>query len=148
MRLVRLDILRGIAAFVVAWSHYRWLFLPGLAMHGPLPAWIRWSEFGGGGSTAVQIFWVLSGIVFFHAYDGEPFSKRDFFWRRFARLYPLHFATLLIIALLDLLHLWLLGAPKIPYLDWPHFLVQLALASHWTPWLSQTAYNVPMVCFA
>lgn len=50
------------------------------------------------GYVAVDFFFILSGYIMAHVY-GEAvrsgrFSHRDYIWRRFARLYPLHLVTL------------------------------------------------------
>tara|TARA_B110001452_G_scaffold227365_1_gene202224 strand:+ start:170 stop:1228 length:1059 start_codon:yes stop_codon:yes gene_type:complete len=51
------------------------------------------------GYYGVQIFFLISGFVFAHIYinRGELVGAKEFFVNRFARLYPLHFLTLLII---------------------------------------------------
>ena len=51
------------------------------------------------GGVAVSIFFVISGIVFSNIYlDKENKSSfKDFFIKRFARLYPLHILTLFLI---------------------------------------------------
>lgn len=51
------------------------------------------------GAFAVDFFFVLSGFVLSHALIARDVSLKQFAWARFARLYPLHLATLL----------WLIG---------------------------------------
>ncbi len=46
------------------------------------------------GGYAVDFFFILSGFVLSHALTSRPASAGAFAWARFARLYPLHFATL------------------------------------------------------
>ena len=84
------------------------------------------------GNGAVQVFWVISGFVFAKVYAGQRTPGRDFALRRFARLYPLHFVTLLIVALLQLAATALVGSNLIyQYNDPYHFALQLAFASNW-----------------
>lgn len=57
------------------------------------------------GYLAVDLFFVLSGAVIFHVYGAsirdQTFSWKSFLWKRFARLYPVHFVTLaLAVALI------------------------------------------------
>ncbi|MGE5514479.1 MAG: acyltransferase family protein [Bacteroidota bacterium] len=94
--------------------------------------WI-WYELGG---YAVQIFWALSGFIFFWKYaelirDGG-LGGREFFTLRFSRLYPLHFLTLVFVALLQWGYWDVHGGPYI-YLsnDVRHFALNLFMASHW-----------------
>jgi peptidoglycan/LPS O-acetylase OafA/YrhL len=53
------------------------------------------------GRLGVDFFFVLSGFILTHVYLGQlrdgRFSFRSFIARRFARLYPLHLATLLVV---------------------------------------------------
>ena len=55
------------------------------------------------GDLGVQIFWVISGFIFFYKYFDRiaqgAVSFRTFAVYRFSRLYPLHLATLLFVAL-------------------------------------------------
>jgi hypothetical protein len=55
------------------------------------------------GKYAVQIFWSISGFIFFLKYKNliaeKLISAKDFFILRLSRLYPLHFLTLLIVLL-------------------------------------------------
>src|SRR2546428_11259912 len=54
------------------------------------------------GWLAVELFFSLSGFIFFWLYSKaiaqDTVSAREFFVLRFSRLYPLHFATLLAVA--------------------------------------------------
>jgi peptidoglycan/LPS O-acetylase OafA/YrhL len=52
------------------------------------------------GGYAVDFFFILSGFVLSHALISRPASAPAFTWARFARLYPLHFASLAWIFLL------------------------------------------------
>ncbi len=57
------------------------------------------------GGVAVSIFFVISGIVFSNIYLDQKNKStfKDFFIKRFARLYPLHIITLLLIILIQFL---------------------------------------------
>src|SRR6478735_5925794 len=118
MRLTRLDLLRGVAALSVAVFHYTgFLMLPGQVASDvsdqPL-RWLLWPFYLYGGA-AVQFFWLLSGIVFQRVYGGR--NVREFWLRRFARLYPLHFVTLLIMAALNAANLFLFNEALLPTND-------------------------------
>ncbi|MEN5180671.1 acyltransferase [Comamonas testosteroni] len=133
------DFLRGIAALAVLVWHYQHFFYPSagdsLAVADrplqPFYPSLRWLyDYGANG---VQFFWVLSGFVFFHAYRSrENISFKKFFINRFSRLYPLHFITLLLIALLQIFSQYAIGHQQIyPFNDFYHFILNIFLASHW-----------------
>ena len=55
-------------------------------------------DFIDNGARGVDFFFILSGFVILHVYEGE-FSRRLFLIKRFARIYPLHaLMTLIFIA--------------------------------------------------
>ena len=82
------------------------------------------------GEYAVPFFWVISGFIFSFVYQERAVSFRAFSARRFARLYPLHFATLLIVAGLQLLlFLQISTTLFIPNNDLYHFLLNVFFAS-------------------
>lgn len=99
-RLARLDGMRGIAAFGVAFFyHARALFPEGALDTGnrllDWPHVYAW--------LFVDLFFVLSGYVFAHVYLGRGGLRSeadlvDFAVARFARLYPLHLVMLLVSA--------------------------------------------------
>lgn len=92
--LLPLTSIRGIAAWWVVLFHLRFLLQP----------WIPTPVFAllGRGNLAVDLFFVLSGFVIALNYGGRPgrdwASLRDFLFRRFARVYPLHLLMLLAFA--------------------------------------------------
>lgn len=100
-----LDALRGIAALLVALFHFdRWA-LPNLEL-GPFATLI------GNGYIWVDFFFILSGFVMTHVYragfvDGGlgAAGYREFLGARLARIYPLHFATLMMLVGLELVKL-------------------------------------------
>lgn len=133
------DLLRGIAAITVLVYHYKHFYyapgtfevnVPQLGHAMPFydvlfPVYL----FGNG---AVQVFWMISGFVFAKVYAGHRTPGRDFLLRRFARLYPLHFVTLVIVAVLQGIALGTMGTWLVyPNNDAWHFALNLAFASTW-----------------
>ena len=133
------DLLRGFAAYAVVICHYRWFFArwPGdFRPDADLPLYSTlWPIYDYGG-LAVQLFWVLSGFVFYVAYGsyGKHLSARTFWSNRFSRLYPLHFVTLLVVAFLQIVSLAIYGRSQVySNNDALHFALQLLMASDWFP---------------
>lgn len=96
-RLSEVDALRGLAALSVAFVFHIHHVL-GVYRTGPLDGLPIFSWLHVYGYTLVDLFFVISGFIFSHVYlTGGKMnaSRRDFFALRFARLYPLHFLTLL-----------------------------------------------------
>jgi peptidoglycan/LPS O-acetylase OafA/YrhL len=88
------------------------------------------------GFHGVQLFWCISGFIFFWKYRGTiaagTMSGRRFFVLRFSRLYPLHFATLLLVSLLLIIYHYTNGGIFVyRYNDLRHFVLQLFMASNW-----------------
>jgi peptidoglycan/LPS O-acetylase OafA/YrhL len=48
------------------------------------------------GSLGVSFFFILSGFILTHVYHDRQIDRPEFWWRRFARIYPLHFLTAVI----------------------------------------------------
>ncbi len=147
---VAVDGLRGLAACAVVAVHYRHFFMEeaGRPVDGatvrqmpfqPIFAWIYEN-----GHLAVQLFWLISGLVFAAAYTGRTCSGRDFGIARVARLYPLHFVTLLIVALLQWYSVRYTGAPQI-YIhnSGTSFFAQLFMASNWHGF-TISSFNFPI----
>ncbi len=87
--------IRGIAAWGVVLYHIR-LSLTALLPPEAIQLFAK-------GYLAVDLFFILSGFVIWHNYaariaGGGWAETRLFLWRRFARVWPLHFAILLAFA--------------------------------------------------
>ena len=111
-RLGWLDGLRGFAAMQVVLMHYVFAFLPAVAMTYPLPV----GELGAAGlagiplvyafdgSSAVYLFFLMSGVVLTQAFSSRTFRVPSAVMRRLIRLgLPMIAATLFAGALLALL---------------------------------------------
>ena len=104
------------------------------------------------GDYAVPIFWAISGFVFALVYleQKENVSGKKFFINRFARLYPLHFATLIIVTVLQLININLIGKFQIyPINDIHRFILNLFFVSGWeyellNPFFKGASFNGPI----
>lgn len=132
-----IDILRGLAAMAILIFHYKNFFvstndIPFARIYENPAAQILWAIHKYG-ANAVMLFWAISGFVFMHVYAGKKsISTKEFWINRVARLYPLHLATLLIIAGLQFVSLETLQTFQIYQVnDAKHFLLQIFFASQW-----------------
>jgi peptidoglycan/LPS O-acetylase OafA/YrhL len=138
-RLHSLDALRGVAALSVVFWHWQHFFFEGPA---PAPSFRIEAQplFGvffllyRRGILAVDLFFALSGFIFFWLYSRPIAEGRvkafDFAVLRFSRLYPLHLLTLLLVALGQLNYKRLGGHPFIyTENDLYHFVLNLGMAS-------------------
>jgi len=136
-RLVLLDGSRGLAAVAVLFFHYRHFFYPLGTFRTPdvtavVPLAGLFGPLYEQGHYGVQLFWMISGFVFAAVYYGKPATTREFAVNRFARLYPLHFATLLAVAILQFAAGVRFGTPVLfQHNDTAHFLLHLGFASDW-----------------
>ena len=95
-----------------------------------------------GGDCGVAFFFTLSGFVLSWGYGlmvsrGE-FASKQFFWRHFWRLYPLHLLLFVAMLLLDMR----IGATY----DWQQLTASLLLVQSWIP-SNHTLYNVNPVAW-
>lgn len=149
-RLTLVDGLRGFAAIAVLFYHYMHFamigtdheryfdyleYQPARAVFAVLYDW---------GFYAVQLFWMISGFVFAAVYFDRPASTREFVVNRFARLYPLHFLTLLVVTLLQFVAVNRVGHTLLyDNFDLWHFVLQLIFASDWLVGSGQS-FNGPI----
>lgn len=132
-----IDVARGLGAVSVLLWHYQHFFYRGTSSanvvpgeHVPVAAIL--GLFYRHGDRAVQFFWLVSGFVFAATYVGRAVSAREFFQARFARLYPLHVITLIVVAVLQFVSMRLVGHAQIyPFNDAYHFVLNLLFASSW-----------------
>jgi peptidoglycan/LPS O-acetylase OafA/YrhL len=139
-RLIGVEALRALAAFTVVISHYCHFAFVGDHLAIPVSsAWPFYSTLGvfyTHGHYGVEAFWCISGFIFSWKYSltianrGIPFSH--FMFLRFTRLYPLHLATLLVVAVLAYLYFQTHGYYFVyPSNDLKHFILNLFFASNW-----------------
>jgi len=86
------------------------------------------------GDYAVSTFFVISGLVFSNIYlrQNNNESLKKFFIKRFARLYPLHILTLILILFLQLIFLQTSGSFQLyPFIDLYHFILHVFFAYGW-----------------
>jgi peptidoglycan/LPS O-acetylase OafA/YrhL len=107
-RLYTLDALRGIAALAVVFWHWQHFSMNRYALKTTFqreaqPLYGAFSVFYEHGALAVDLFFSLSGFIFFWLYaqtiGDRRISAREFFVLRFSRLYPLYLCTLLLVLL-------------------------------------------------
>lgn len=138
-----IEVLRFLCAVAIVVWHYHHFYvgLDGGAVDVLVrerqPLWWLLRVFYDHGYIAVWIFWQISGFVFFWKYQ-EAIARGEvgawtFFVLRFSRLYPLHVATLVITALLQVVYVadhgggYFIFGPN----DLHHFLLNLGFASGW-----------------
>ena len=153
--LAGIEVLRFVCAFAVLIWHYQHFFFVGLfdeaqgaAMRPAFPFYRLLRHLYEHGHWPVQIFWVVSGFIFYWTYAGPIFERRtslgDFVTRRFSRLYPLHIVTLVLVATLQSLYFHSHGQS---YIYGPNntsaFFAQLFFASNWFAWQPFT-FNGPI----
>ena len=139
-----IEIGRFLCALAVILWHYQQFFQLGVETGGSeapsdvskYPFYSILSFFYLNGHHAVVIFWMISGFIFFWKYGLELHERKvsaySFFMLRFSRLYPLHFFTLIIVAVLQVAYI---SSHRDYFIynhnDVPHFLLQLVFASNW-----------------
>ena len=138
-KLLGLEVLRFISAMAILVTHYQQFAYVGLTLEyqaGQQPFYSLFKWFYLYGELGVQFFWCISGFIFFWKYQDtihqRIISGKKFFVLRLSRLYPLHFATLVIIAVLQFIYFRDHGSYFVVHNnDLKHFFLQLFLASNW-----------------
>jgi peptidoglycan/LPS O-acetylase OafA/YrhL len=139
--LYSLDVFRGIASIAVVFWPWQHFFMKG-AQHpqdfsrAEQPLYALFKPMYEHGNLAVPFFFQLSGFVFFWLYQEKVTSGAcsgyQFAVLRFARLYPLHVLTLLLVVALQSLYARVIGGYfAYPWNDAYHFALQAVFMSHW-----------------
>jgi peptidoglycan/LPS O-acetylase OafA/YrhL len=139
-RLIGLEVLRFLAAIaVLVWHYQHFMFIGHVGTPwDPARLPFHWllAPFYTYGYQGVELFWCISGFIFTWKY-GERISEASlsfgrFVWLRFSRLYPLHLATLLIVAGLQVVYSDWYGQTFVYiYNDARHFVLSLLFANWW-----------------
>ncbi|MFO0960716.1 MAG: acyltransferase [Isosphaeraceae bacterium] len=131
-RLHSLDALRGIAALAVVFWHWQHFWPEGGLVAEDQPFYDVFRIFYNHGLKAVDLFFCLSGFIFFWLYSGKiergAVSTWRFFWLRVSRLYPLHLLTLLVVAIGQIVFTSVRGEPFVySWNDARHFVLNLSM---------------------
>jgi len=139
-QLIGLEALRFLSAFAILVWHYQQFLFVGAAPVGLVvdrqPFFGLLRPFYEYGYSGVELFWCISGFIFAWKYAGviraRFISLTKFLFLRFSRLYPLHLATLAIVAMLNFVYLQQNGQFFVyVFNDLRHFLLNLMFASGW-----------------
>lgn len=161
-----LHVLRGLAAFAIVFWHWQHFFYIGTGT-SPVPNFSVQDQpffpvfeiFYETGWLAVDLFFSISGFILYWFYsDGIYWRRIDafkFMVLRFSRLYPLHLASLLTVALLQAIYFHIHDSPFVyPIYDTKHFILsffllqsiglEVAPSYNWPSW----SISVEMVVYA
>ena len=128
-----IDLLRWFAAIGVLIHHYSAFFLIQKTDVNNSKIINLIIEYAIIGSYGVWFFWCISGFVFTHILINTKISLYEFSIKRFSRLYPLHFVTLLIITILEISSLIKFGNYQIGsnIYDFYHFILNIFFITKW-----------------
>jgi len=150
--LLGIEVLRFACTVPILLLHYQHFYHVGLGLVGfdatKQPLFWLLKPFYLYGYFAVQVFWGLSGFIFYWKYANPIRQGTVRFGRfvnmRFSRLYPLHLLTLLIVALLAWRYQQIQGSAFVyGEQNARHFVMQLFMASNWTS-SAGSSYNAPI----
>jgi len=139
-RIVGIELLRFASAVAVLVFHYQHFAFVGLDpvhfVRQSQPFFRPLQLFYENGFYGVQVFWCISGFIFFWKYGRaiaeRGISARAFLILRLSRLYPLHLLTLLFVAALQPIYAARIHTYFVyRYNDLYHFVLQLFMASDW-----------------
>ena len=99
------------------------------------------------GLLGVQVFWAISGFIFFWKYKklliDHSISAKKFFILRFSRLYPLHILTLGLVSLLQYFYFLKTNTYfSYGFYDFYHFFQHIFMASNWLS--NDLSFNGPV----
>jgi peptidoglycan/LPS O-acetylase OafA/YrhL len=85
------------------------------------------------GSIGVEFFFILSGFIITYNYEEKllkkQITKRNFYIARFARIYPLHLATLFLVVLASIMAIMRHGG----FFPWKQFICNIVLFQSFIP---------------
>ena len=148
------ELLRFFSAFSVLIYHYQHFFKPyssfstiDISNNKSVQPFYSFLEiFYNYGNYGVPMFWTISGFVFAFVYLNKQknISGKKFFINRFSRLYPLHFATLLIVTLFQIINYKFIGDFQIyERNDLHNFLLHIFFISGWG-FQNGDSFNAPI----
>jgi peptidoglycan/LPS O-acetylase OafA/YrhL len=148
---IGLDLMRFLLSLAVVLRHY-YCFYYRLANLGSIlrtqPYYNILGVFYKYGHYSVQVFWLISGIIFqtiyFEDIAAANIGFEEFTFLRLTRLYPLHVVTLLLVTVLQFVYLTSYHTFFVYQTeDLRHFLMQLLFMGSWYPHFEHS-YNIPV----
>ncbi|TPQ27235.1 hypothetical protein C2U70_30875 [Bradyrhizobium guangdongense] len=144
-RLYSLDLVRGLAALSIVIWHWQHLYFIGRDTGFEVtaqPAYWLFFPIYLGGWMAVELFFCISGFVFFWLYSEALVSRsmgaRTFFALRFSRLYPLYFLTLAIVVVGQAIYIHYVGNPFIYAINVENVIRNVFLTQNWSSRSNET----------
>ena len=138
-RIAGIELLRfGAAVAVLLWhfQHFGSGLDPAGFVRSEQPFYRLLAPFYLHGAKGVEVFWAISGFIFFFKYFDRlsrgAVAAGDFFVARFSRLYPLHLLTLVLVLVLQLAFAAQHGGHFVyQHNDLGHFVLNLLFISGW-----------------
>ena len=137
-RLIFFELLRFISAISILIWHYQHFFFNSNVAYNleKLPLFNFLELFYKIGGSGVVIFWCLSGYIFYYNYSKiitqNKINIKKFLYLRFSRLWPLHFLTLVFVAIAQVYYIKINNTYFVYQTnDLKHFFLQLFMASNW-----------------
>ncbi|MDR1233280.1 MAG: acyltransferase [Puniceicoccales bacterium] len=148
-KILGIEVLRFLCACsILVWHYWHFSFGNDLAVKSEQPFHVLFYLFYTKGSYAVQIFWMISGYIFFWKYRNAIADRsvgfKKFCILRISRLYPLHVATLLLVLVMQYLFFAKNGKFFI-YQDngVKSFILHIFMANFWVP-NATYSFNAPI----
>lgn len=152
-KLFGLELIRFISAFaILIWHYQHFSFVddkPESFFNERQPFYLILYLFYNFGGAGVQIFWCLSGFIFFWKYrekiSSHSINFKKFYINRLSRLYPLHLFTLVLVLSLQAIYYY----HKNYYFvyqnnDIFHLTLHIFLASNWWGLEIGNSFNGPV----
>lgn len=136
-------VLTWFSSFVIVLFHYSlWFGLDSYEENILIDYLIRRKEYG---ANFVYLYWAITGYIFISIYYSKnTIVLKKFLINIFARYYPLHFLTLIVVLIIQFLNLNIYGKTQFGYSnDWYHFILHLFFASDWG-FQNNLSFNAPI----
>ena len=142
-RYYTIELIRFLSCVAVLFYHYKIGFawdkgyVETEKLSGILPFYDYINLLYNDGLYGLQMFFLISGFVFAHIYINKTqlIGAKEFFFNRFARLYPLHFLTLLLFVLFYLIDQDFvksqLNVERNRFIDLYHFILNIFFIQSW-----------------
>ena len=142
-KLYFIKILTWFSAFIIVLFHYAlWFGLNFYEENIFIDYLVKRKKYG---ANFVYLYWTIIGYIFILFYHSKKkIILKNYFINIFARYYPLHILTLIIVFVIQYLNLKLYGKTEFGYAnDFYHFILHIFFASDWGLHINQS-FNAPI----